>query len=160
VGPVESTQIHSFDPGDLNVPGQPNYFLEGGVFWTGAAPIKSATSHPGKGDARFTLSDYPVFETFTSADAILRPESFDPVPATANLDVQWTGTGERMKVVNSDQGFACQYENATGTLTWSATNDDGYTFDTTNEPSDFNLTHAFTCHLRNGAFFHGGAKDE
>jgi outer membrane receptor protein involved in Fe transport len=99
-------------------------------------------------------------ETFTSADDILRPESFEPVPATANLDIHWTGTGERMKVVNSDQGFAGQYENATGTLTWSATNDDGYTFDTTNEPSDFNLTHAFTCHLRNGAFFHGGAEDE
>jgi hypothetical protein len=135
----------------LNEPGQPNYFVDGGVFWTLPVPKKSVKVKPGRGDAQFTVSDLVMFDYFTEVNSILRDGSAPIVDATASVDIQWTGTGERLKVDNDQAGFGGQYENASTTIEWSAENADGYFFSTANS-SMTTVRQAFTAHVRNGVF--------
>jgi hypothetical protein len=144
-------QIHDFNPGDLNEPGQPNYFLNGGVFWTLPIPKTSVRIRPGRGDAHFGLSDVLLFDYLNVVNALFRPPGFDPLDAMASVDIHWTGTGERLQVNNDAAGFGGQYENASATIEWSAANDAGYFFSTANS-SETNITHAFTAHVRSGTF--------
>jgi hypothetical protein len=152
VGPFASPQIHDFNPGDLNEPSQPNYFVNGGVFWTMPIPKSSLTIHPEAGDARFTVSDRAMFDYFTSVNAILRPPGLVPLDATASIEIHWTGTGECLQVENDQADFTGLYEHAGATVEWSASNDAGYFFSTANA-SAVNITHAFTAHVRNGSFY-------
>jgi hypothetical protein len=158
VGPFASPQIHDFNPGDLNEPGQPNYFLNGGIFWTMPVPKKSVKVKPGRGDAHFTFSGLAMFDYFTSVNAILRPPGLVPLDATASLEIRWAGTGERLQVDNDQAEFGGSYERASATIEWSASNAAGYFFSTANS-SDINVTHAFTAHVRNGIFHPGGEMD-
>jgi hypothetical protein len=135
----------------LNEPGQPNYFIDGGVFWTMPVLNESVKIKPGRGDAHFAFSDVAMFDYFTSANAVLRDGSAPIIGATASLDIHWTGTGQRLKIKNDTAGFGGQYEHANATITWSASNDDGYFFSTVNS-SEINVTHAFTAKVRNGVF--------
>jgi hypothetical protein len=151
VGPFASPQIHDFNPGDLNAPGQPNYFINGGVFWTMPVPKTSVKVKPGLGDAHFTFSDLAMFDYFTSVNAILRDGSAPIIGATASVEIHWTGTGERLQVDNDQAGFGGSYEHASATIEWSASNAAGYSFSTANS-SEVNITHAFTAHVRNGIF--------
>ena len=151
MGPFASPQLHDFNPGDLNEPGQPNYFINGGIFWTMPVPKSSVTVHQGAGDTHFTFSDLAMFDYFTSANAILRPPELNPVDATASLEIQWTSTGERLQVDNDAAEFGGQYEPASATIEWSASNASGYSFSTA-KSSEVNITHAFTAHVRNGVF--------
>jgi hypothetical protein len=114
-------------------------------------PKKSVKVKPGRGDAHFAFSDLAMLDHFTSVNAILRDGSAPILDATASVNIQWTGTGERLKVDNDQAGFVGQYENASATITWSASNDDGYFFSTVNS-SEINVTHAFTAKVRNGVF--------
>lgn len=153
LGPFDpaQVQIHDFNPGDLNPEGQPNYFMDGGVFWTRAVPKKSVEIAPGAGDASFVLSDFENLDWLTVVNALFRPEGFEPIPATSSVNIQWTGTGERVSVSNNDAGFGGQYENATASVQWSASNDEGYSFSTAGS-SETIITHAFTAKIRNGVF--------
>ena len=58
--------------------------------------------------------DLAMFDYFTGENAILRDGSAPIVDATASVDIQWTGTGERLQVDNDTAGFGGQYENASG----------------------------------------------
>ena len=144
-------QIHSFDPGDLNEPGKPNHFMDGGIFWTGRVPKTAVQEKLGQRDTRFTLSHVALFDFTTSPNAIFRDGSAPIVDAMANVKIQWMGTGERLKVDNDKAGFGGQYEHAGATIEWSASNAAGYSFSTVNS-SEINVTHAFTAHVRNGIF--------
>ena len=135
----------------MNEPGQPNYFVNGGVLWTAPVPKKAVKVKPGRGDAHFMLSDLRLFDYFTSANAILRDGSAPIVDATASINIQWTGTGERLQVDNDTAGFGGHYENARGSIEWSAENAEGYFFSTV-DSSETTVTHAFTAHVRNGVF--------
>jgi hypothetical protein len=115
-------------------------------------PKTSVTVHLGAGDAHFTVSDLAMFDYFTNVNSILRDGSAPIVDATASVDIQWTGTGERLQVDNDTAGFGGQYENASGSIEWSAENAEGYFFSTVNS-SETTVRHAFTAHVRNGAFF-------
>lgn len=150
LGPLESPQIHDFNPGDLNPPGEPNHFLDGGVFWTRPVPGSSIAIHPGQGDAHFSLSDFSLLDYFNVFNAILRGGD-DPLQATASVDIAWSGTGERAQVRNSDLGFAGNYENANASVQWSASNSAGYSFSTANS-SDVSVAHAVTAQVRTGSF--------
>jgi hypothetical protein len=114
-------------------------------------PKKSAKVKPGRGDAHFTVSDLAMFDYFTGENAILRDGSAPIVDATASVDIQWTGTGERLQVDNDTAGFGGAYENASATIEWSAENVQGYFFSTVNS-SATTIRHAFTAHVRNGVF--------
>jgi hypothetical protein len=87
----------------------------------------------------------------------------DPIPAVANVDVHWTGTGERT-VVRSDnppapyRPFGGQYERAAGTVQWSAEvapsagHPNGYVFDTAFATAT-TITSAYTAKVRTGVFY-------
>ena len=113
-------------------------------------PRSSIAIHPGKGDARFRFSNFSLLDYFTVVNAILRTGS-DPLDTTASVDIAWSGTGERMRVENDDQGFAGNYENADASVQWSASNSAGYSFSTAGS-SDVTVAHAFTAKLRTGSF--------
>jgi hypothetical protein len=83
----ESSLIHVFNPGDLNEPGQPNYFVDDGVFWTMPVPKKSAKVKPGRGDVRFTASDLTLFDYFTNENSILRDGSAPIIGAMASAKI-------------------------------------------------------------------------
>jgi hypothetical protein len=143
-------QLHDFNPGDLNEPDLPDLFSAGGVFWTSPVPERAVRIHPRRGDARFRLQDYPLFDFTTIENAILRngPER---IPAQLSIDIRWHGTGERQQV--REATFKGTYENAIGKseINWSASNETGDFFDTKGS-SERNVTHAFTAHIRNGVF--------
>lgn len=154
LGPFESEQLHDVNPGDLNVPGEPNHFPEGGVFWTRPVPETSIQIH--RGDATFAFSELSMPDWIDVVNAIFRTGP-EPIPGTASVDIGWTGTGERLRVRNDAAGFGGTYENATATVEWSVANDEGYFFSTANS-SDVTVTHAFTAHVRNGVFHPGGRR--
>jgi hypothetical protein len=131
---------------------QRQVFHSGGVLWTIPVPKKAVKVKPGRGDANFMLSDLRLFDYFTAANAILRDGSAPILDATASVNIQWTGTGERLQVDNATAGFGGQYENARGSIEWSAENAEGYFFSTV-DSSETTVTHAFTAHVRNGVFF-------
>jgi hypothetical protein len=114
-------------------------------------PKKSVKVKPGRGDAHFAFSDLAMLDHFTSVNAILRDGSAPILDATASVNIQWTGTGERLKVDNDAAGFGGHYENASATIEWSAENAQGYFFSTVNS-SVTTVRHAFTAHVRNGVF--------
>jgi hypothetical protein len=114
-------------------------------------PKTSVTIHPGAGDAHFTVSDLAMFDHFTEVNSILRDGSAPIVDATASVDIRWTETGERLQVDNDTVGFGGRYENARGSIEWSAENAEGYFFSTVNS-SETTVTHAFTAHVRDGVF--------
>ena len=115
-------------------------------------PNTSVKVKPGRGDAHFTFSDLALFDYFTSVNAILRDGSAPIIDATASVEIQWTGTGERLQVNNDAAGFGGSYGHASATVEWSASNAAGYSFSTVNS-SATNVTHAFTAHVRNGVFY-------
>jgi hypothetical protein len=114
-------------------------------------PKTSVTIQPGAGDAHFAVSDLAMFDYFTEENSILRDGRAPIVDATASVDIQWTGTGERLQVDNDMAGFGGQYENASGSIEWSAETAQGYFFSTVNS-STTTVRHAFTTHVRNGVF--------
>jgi hypothetical protein len=101
------------------------------------------------------LQDYPLFDFTDVVNAILRdgPDRIPPIPerisALTSIDMRWHGTGERQKV--REDTFRGVYENAIGEINWSASNTDGYFFDT-QDSRDRHVTHAFTAHIHNGVF--------
>lgn len=113
-------------------------------------PRHSIAVHPGQGNARFHLSDFSLLDYIDVVNAILRVGP-DPLPASASVDIAWSGTGERTQVKNVEQGFAGNYENANASVQWSASNGAGYAFSTANS-SEVSVTHAFTAQLRTGSF--------
>ncbi len=153
LGPQDpmNVPLREFNPGDLNVPGAPNHFTAGGVFWTRAVPLTSVTVHPGRGNARFVLEDSPMLDYGSVLNAILL-NGAPPIPATASVEVHWQGTGERLRVNNAAAGFGGQYESALATMEWSASTETGYAFSTANS-SETNVVHAFTAHVRTGIFY-------
>jgi hypothetical protein len=105
--------------------------------------------HPGRGEAHFRLRNYPLFDFTDVANAIFRTEPGKIFPARTSLDMRWHGTGERQKV--REDTFRGVYENAIGAIDWSASNTNGYFFDT-QDSSERHVTHAFTAYIRNGVF--------
>jgi hypothetical protein len=99
-----------------------------------------------------------LFDFTTGPNAILREGSAPILDATANVKIQWRGTGERLKVDNDQAGFGAAYERASATVEWSASNAIGYAFSTMNS-NEINFTHAFTAHVRNGIFHARSSRD-
>ena len=154
MGPREDgqIQIHDFNPGDLNEADKPNWFMDGGLFWTSRVPTESVQVDLDNGDASFVLSDFSMLDYFDVGNAIFRMGP-SPVPASASVDIQWAGTGERAEVRDDAKDFAGQYANAGASVQWSAAAN-GYAFSTVNS-SETNVAHAFIARLRTGSFHRG-----
>jgi len=150
LGPNQSTQLHDFNPGDLN-DHLPDLFSAGGVFWVNSVPEQAVSIHPGRGDAHFQVENYPLFDFTNVVNALFRTGP-PRIASQLSVDIDWRGTGERQQVREAKFGGA--YENAIGEIDWSASHTAGvpYFFDTSGS-SERNVTHAFTAHIRNGVFF-------
>ena len=78
-----------------------------------------------------------------------RSAGSQPVSSSlACAHASWSGVDERVKIRNSDTGFAGEYIHNTATLTWSAS-ESGFSF--TSDPLDSDF--AEIGHERNGVFF-------
>jgi hypothetical protein len=165
VGPFDTNQvqIHDINPGDLNEPGQPAWFGLGGVFWTGRTSPHSVRVNPGKGDADFGLSNYPLDDYFTAPQAILRQQDGTPnvttVPARGWVNASWRGTGEKTTVnqaATPNSGpFRGSYHKSVLDVRWTAKTQSGYevtAHSETDADADVNVTAAFTCRVKTGSF--------
>ncbi len=157
MGPFDpdQVQIHDFNPADLNDPGRPDYFMDGGLFWTGAMPRQNAKLR-GNGGAEMHLSHYELYDFINAPNAILRPPGFPQDPAVANLDVDWTPTGVTREVnaprLSGQGSFAGTYYQTDVELEWSAKNlATGYEFSTAGSSRNV-VTSQFSARVRNGVF--------
>ena len=133
-----STQLHDFEPGIA-----PN-----GVFWTVPVPPDSVQVSPGAGTARFRMTDVAVPDYGDFFSAVTGGPA---VPGRVSFDVRWSGDGGRTTVRDAANGFVETLVEGTASVSWSATNANGYRYETTGASSQTTL-YAAVGHERNGVF--------
>ena len=135
-----STQVHDFDPGINPYPS--------GLFWTSPVPAIGPVEL-GTGEARLTVADLTVRDYFNIPNALFRFQVPDSVGATCSFDVHWHGpVSDRGRVTT--QGSAGELVMSQATMTWSASNNDGFSY--VSNPSGTNSVFAQLGHIRNGVF--------
>jgi hypothetical protein len=130
-----TSQVHDFNPG----------IEENGLFWTKAIDRGSVQVNLGNGSASLHVADLDVEDYGNVVNALQDGQS---VPASVSFDATWSGVDERVKIRNSDTGFAGDFIHNQATLTWSAS-ESGFSFTSDPLASDF----AEIGHERNGVFF-------
>ena len=157
LGPFDpaQVQIHDFNQADLNEPGLPDYFVDGGLFWTGKMARPDCKLR-GNGMAEMSISDHALWDFVDAANAILRPPGFPQDPAVANLDARWQPTGEVRDIaaprLSGNGSFAGTYWATDAHIDWSAKNlATGYEFSTEGSSSR-TVTSQFSARVRNGIF--------
>jgi hypothetical protein len=135
-----STQVHDFDPGINPYPG--------GLFWT--VPI-SAVGHVdlGTGRAHMFASDLDLQDFFNIPNALLRFQTPVSVDASASFDIHWRGPVSSRGGVTTP-GSTGELVMSTATMTWSATNSLGFSFES--NPSGTTSIFAQLGHISNGVF--------
>jgi hypothetical protein len=140
-----TTQVHDFDPGITPYPE--------GLFWTIALPSSSLDVNMGAGRAMMTASNLAIRDFLNIPNALFRFQTPVSVPATASFDITWSGpVTDRVEVTDPATGFAAEFFRNHVTMTWRATNANGFSF-----VSDPETTSVFAelGRLRNGVFFSG-----
>lgn len=99
----------------------------------------------GDGSAALHVADLDVEDYGNVVNALLDGPS---VEASVSLDLNWSGTDERVKIRNKNTGFAGEYIRNAATLVWSAS-ESGFSFQSDPHQSGF----ATVGHERNGRFF-------
>ena len=157
LGPFDpdQVQIHDFNPADLNDPGMPDHFPDGGLFWTGKMHRRDCKLR-GNGRAEMTLDDYPLLDFVNAPNAILRPPGHPRDPSTASLHATWRPTGEKRRIdaprLSGNGRFAGTYWATDSHIDWSAKNlATGYEFSTEGSSSRL-VTSQFSARIRNGIF--------
>ena len=133
-------QVHDFEPG----------IAPSGLFWTIPIDHSAIDVSPGRGRARFGLTelgldDYHDFFTAISPDP---PE----VASHVSFEVTWLGNGERMALTDTDYGFTGNFVAGDATISFTAWND-GAGVVYTSDPADQVTLGAGVGHERNGVFF-------
>ncbi len=135
-----TTQVHDFDPGIHPYPG--------GLFWT--VPNASVDSVDlGLGTAHMRMDDVSVKDFFNIPNALFRFQ--DPVSSDArcSFDIKWTGpVSSRGRV--STPGSSGELVMTSATMTWSASNADGFSF--VSDPSPTKSAFAEVGKISNGVF--------
>jgi hypothetical protein len=136
-----STQVHDFDPGIHPYPE--------GLFWT--VPIgPQGAVNLGRGTARMQASDVPLNDFFNIPNGLFRFMSPVSVPATASFDIKWTGPVTKRGRVTASPGSAGELVLTSATMTWSASNSQGFHFES--HASGTTSVFAQLGHVRNGVF--------
>jgi len=150
LGPFDpaQVQIHDVNPGDLNVPSLPNYFVDGGVFWTRDIP-RTAQIGSG-GDVRYRLNNVDLLDYIDVVNAVFR-NGPDPIPSKAQVNVHWHGTGNQVSVNNDAAGFNGTYHSTDVSIDFGFRNTDGYFFSTRNSSKRL-ITSSFVSEVEVGAF--------
>lgn len=136
-----STQVHDFDPGINPYPG--------GLFWTvptqSVGPVELGTGTAHMSAANLELEDY-----FSIPNALFRFLSPESVGATSSFDIHWSGPVTSRGPVTTS-GSSGQLVMCQATMTWSATNNLGFSF--VSNPAGTKSVFAQLGHVRNGVFF-------
>ena len=91
-----TSQVHDFNPG----------ITENGLFWTTAIDRGSVQVNLGNGSASLHVADLDVEDYGNVVNALQDGPS---VEASVSFDASWSGIDERVKIRNSDTGFAGEF---------------------------------------------------
>lgn len=132
--------MHDFDPGINPYPD--------GLFWT--VPIAAQEQVDlGLGTARYTVNGLALRDFFNIPNAIFHLQSPVSTGAHCSFDVQWTGPVSKRDAVTTP-GATGELALTVATMTWSATNDDGFSF--VSNPSGTTSAFAQVGKVSNGVF--------
>ena len=135
-----STQVHDFDPGINPYPA--------GLFWTVATGPQDHVNL-GLGTGRLTVNDLALQDFFNIPNALFRFQNPVSVNARCSFDVHWTGPVTSRGGVDTP-GSAGELVMTSATMTWSASNDDGFSF--VSDPSPTTSAFAQLGKISNGVF--------
>lgn len=124
-----------------------------------AIPDGAVQVRPGAGEAEMHVANLPIEDYFNLPNALRDGHEVD---ATVSFDVVWGGpVTRRVSVTDGSNGdrFAGEFEEDHATVTWSATNELGFSFHS--NPGDFSTSapgraFAEVGHEENGTFFGEG----
>ena len=120
VAPDFSNQVRDFNPGIAN----------NGLFWTIAVPPDSGSINLDKGTARFKMDNLELLDFFNISNSLTDGAATGPpVAATVSFDIRWTTPSDHYRIRDFDQGFRGEFWETDGTITWSGSNDDGDSFE-------------------------------
>jgi hypothetical protein len=123
-----------------------------------AIPDGSVQVHPGAGEAEMHVANLPIEDYFNLPNALRDGPEVD---ATVSFDVVWSGpVTRRVSVTNGTNGdqFAGQFEEDQATVTWSGSNELGFSFTANAGDLSTSAPHrgfAEVGHEENGIFFPG-----
>jgi hypothetical protein len=150
-----STQSHDFNPGF----GPPVNAAGDRLFWTTEIPNSAVRIDFGAGRAEMHVHDLAIEDYFNFPNASIPG---DEVDATVSFDVVWDRPiTRRYNVTDAANGFAGSFVENQATITWSASNELGFTF--VADPGSFATSVpeagpiALLGHERNGTFFPAGS---
>ncbi len=135
-----STQVHDFDPGINPYPG--------GLFWTVPTGPQDQVNL-GTGTGRLSVNDLALQDFFNIPNALFRFQDPVSVDATCSFDVHWTGPVTSRGGV-STPGSTGELVMTSATMTWSASNADGFSF--VSDPSGTRSVFAQLGRISNGVF--------
>jgi hypothetical protein len=138
--------VHDFDPGIKPYPG--------GLFWTVPLSHDSVTVEFGAGKASMRVSDLALSDFFNIPNALFHLQDPLSTSATASFDITWSGPiTSRKHVEDASAGFSGEFLLNQATMSWSASNGQGFSFATDAKPT----TSAFAqlVKIQNGVFFGG-----
>ena len=141
-----SNQVHDFDP-DINP-------YPDGLFWT--MPIGAiGPVELGTGTAHMSANNMPLKDYFSIPNAIFIRNAPPPVGAMASFDITWSGpvTSRGAVTDTSTPNSTGELVMCSATMTWSASNDLGFTF--VSDPSPTTSVFAQLGHISNGVFASG-----
>lgn len=150
LGPFDpnQVQIHDVNPGDLNVPGLPNHFPDGGIFWTRDIP-RTAKIGSG-GNVAYEVTNIALLDYFDVVNAIFR-NGPPPIRSRADVRVRWRDSGERRVINNDAAGFNGVYHSTDVLIDFGFVNADGYFFNTL-DSSHRLVTSSLVSYVEVGAF--------
>jgi hypothetical protein len=137
------TQVHDFDPGITPYPS--------GLFWTvPLRPEDELDVQFGAGKAHLAMRDLPLLDFFDIPNALLRFENPVSVKATCSFDITWSGPVTQRSAVTAPSGSSGQLVMDQATMTWSASNESGFSF--VSDPTPTTSVFAQLGRVRNGVF--------
>ena len=136
-----STQIHDFEPGINPYPS--------GLFWTVPIAREAVDVQMGAGRARMRVTDLAVLDYFDTVNALFQFRNPVSVKAKCSFDVKWDGPVTSRGKVETPHTNG-QLVESSATMTWSASNAQGFSF--TSDPEPTTSVFAQLGRVRNGVF--------
>jgi hypothetical protein len=104
----------------------------------------------GAGKARMSATDLPLFDFFNLPNGLFRFQDPVSTPAKCTFDIHWSGPVTSRGPVTSPASSAGQLVMSQATMTWSASNDQGFSFQS--NPAKTTSVFAQLGRVRNGVF--------
>ena len=102
-------------------------------------------------DAHDLLNNLTGGQGFTGMGLMIPPVA--PVPAKVSFDIEWSGITESAEIVNEMQTFRGNFVKTGATISWSASDANGFEFQS-EKPNPARNLYSVIGHEQNGVFFH------